>query len=311
MAVHSIEGLVDVIQAEVVGNKLIHHKFTPHVILHELGHAVAALEPTKCRPTPLTACNKLEGAGRDLLARCSHTDNGADAPALVAALKGSTHQVHIAHTLKRVVKSTISEINQHLLDGLVTVVLGVDEISGPEVACHLLLCGVDVDGKDAACPSLLGAHNHSQTHTADTEHGNVAAGLHPSSIECGAITGSDATAQQTHPIEGCLIVHLSNTDLCYHRVLAERGAPHEVEDRLPLAGETRSTVWHNTTALRHANFAAKVSLLAVAELAVVALGDIQRHNMVSNLHTCDTLTNTLDDPTPLMAKNAREHPLRI
>ena len=53
--------------------------------------------------SPATARHQLEGPGGNFLPRPRHANNAAFSPALVTALQGLTHDLHIANALKAVV----------------------------------------------------------------------------------------------------------------------------------------------------------------------------------------------------------------
>lgn len=52
------------------------------VVVNKSWNLGTALDTTKGRALPLAAGNELEGSSRDLLAGGSHTNDGANAPAL-------------------------------------------------------------------------------------------------------------------------------------------------------------------------------------------------------------------------------------
>jgi len=65
------------------------------------------------------------------------------------------------------------------------------------------------------------------------------------------------------------------------RVLAERGAAHEVEKRLSLAGKAGRAVGHHSLALGVPDLAAQIRLGRLAELALAALRNVQRNHVVT------------------------------
>jgi hypothetical protein len=101
----------------------------------------------------------------------------------------------------------------------------------------------------------------------------------------------------TNSGERSLLVDLSNGDLMNNSVLREGTASHEVEDLLTLASESAGTIAHKTLALGNTNNRAQVGLARLTELALTALRDVERDNVVARGNSSDTLANALDDAT--------------
>lgn len=80
---------------------------------------------------------------------------------------------------------------------------------------------------------------------------------------------------------------------------------------LTLAGESGSSVRHESLALRDANHGAQVGLAALAELALAALWNVQRHDVVSNGNASDALADALDDSRALVTQNDGENGLGV
>ncbi|MCY1437867.1 hypothetical protein D9M71_540450 [compost metagenome] len=78
-------------------------------------------------------------------------------------------------------------------------------------------------------------------------------------------------------------------------------------DRLAVVGEAGGAVRHQALALGGAHRAAQVGLAGGAELALAALGGIQRDHVVADLQGGDALAHRLDDAAALVAEDAREH----
>ena len=85
--VHGIKSLVDIVEAKVVGDKLVNLDLASEVVLNKTGQLRAALDTTKGRSAPDTASHQLEGTGLNLLASSSDTDNDGLTPSLVACLQ--------------------------------------------------------------------------------------------------------------------------------------------------------------------------------------------------------------------------------
>src|SRR6478735_3908779 len=90
----------------------------------------------------------------NLLTSGSNTDDNALTPTLVTSLEGSTHDTNVASAVEGVVTTTISHLNELVLDGLVTELGGVHEVSSTEFLTPCLLGGVDINNNDLA--SLTG-----------------------------------------------------------------------------------------------------------------------------------------------------------
>lgn len=83
---HGIKGLVDIIKAKVVGNKLIDLNLASQVVLDKAGQLGAALDTTESRSAPDTTGHQLEGSCGNLLSCSGNSNNDRLAPTLVAGL---------------------------------------------------------------------------------------------------------------------------------------------------------------------------------------------------------------------------------
>lgn len=84
------------------------------------------------------------------MASSGNTDNDGLTPTLVAGLEGSAHDTNIASAVKGVVTTTVGHLDKLVLDGLVTELGGVHEVSSTELLTPLLLGRVDVNNDDLA-----------------------------------------------------------------------------------------------------------------------------------------------------------------
>lgn len=75
----------------------------------------------------------------DLLARSGDTNNDALTPALVAGLEGGAHDADVASTVKGVVATSVSHLDELLNDGLVLEVVRVDKVGGAKLLGPFLL----------------------------------------------------------------------------------------------------------------------------------------------------------------------------
>ncbi len=106
-------------------------------------------------------------------------------------------------------------------------------------------------------------------------------------------------------------VDLGERDFGDDGVFAERRAAHIVIEGLAVVGEARGAVGHQALALRFANRDAQVGLAGQAELALAALGGVERNDVIARLDAGDALADLDDDARALMAENDRENALRI
>ncbi|MNE63235.1 hypothetical protein D3C80_1585750 [compost metagenome] len=82
-------------------------------------------------------------------------------------------------------------------------------------------------------------------------------------------------------------------------------------DRLALVGEPRGAVGHQPFALGGAYGLAQVGLAGGAELALAALGGVQRDHVIADGNRGHALTDGFDNGTAFMAKDRREDAFRV
>ena len=154
--VHQIEALVDVIEAEGVGNQIVDIDLPLHVPVDNLGHVGAAPGAAEGRTLPDPTGNQLEGAGRDLLAGTGNADDDRDTPALVTALQGLAHGVDPADAFEGVVGAALGEFDQ-VAHQVVAHLLGVDEVGHTKGFAHGLFRRIEIDPNDHVGADHLGA----------------------------------------------------------------------------------------------------------------------------------------------------------
>ncbi len=81
--------------------------------------------------------------------------------------------------------------------------------------------------------------------------------------------------------------------------------------RLALASKPRGPVGHHALALRRPDLAAQVGLGAGAELAVAALGYVERDHVVAGRDGRDAVADALDNPGALVPEDRREDALGV
>jgi len=84
-----------------------------------------------------------------------------------------------------------------------------------------------------------------------------------------------------------------------------------VEQLLSLAAETGGALGHDSSALGKSDLLAEIRLAALAELALVALGDVESDDMVASLEVGHALADALHDAGALMSQHHWEQALRI
>lgn len=308
---HVMESVVDLLQRQAVGDEVVDVKPPGVDIIDVRVKLGAGLDAAERRAGPLAARDKLEGTRGDLRAGGRDADDDGGAPALVGHLERGAHGVDVADGLERVVDAAISHVGDDLLQRLVGVVLGVEAVGGAELARKVELRRVGVDGDDARSLGLGGAEDSAETDGAEPEHGDGGAFLDLGGVDDAAHAGGDATAHEADLGSVGGRVDLDDGDLGSDNVLGEGGAAHEVGEILAVLGVADSAVGHLATALGDADLLAQVRLGRMAELAVVALGDVGRDNEVARYDGGDARADGLDDTRALVAENAREHALGV
>src|SRR5690606_26672088 len=159
---------------------------------------------------------------------------------------------------------------------------------------------------DAAGAGHLRADDRRQADAAEAEDGNRGTRFHLGGIEHRADAGGHATAQQADLVLRRFLWYLRHGDFRQHRVFGEGRGAHVVIDRLALVAEAGGAVRHQALALSGAHRAAEVGLAGGAELALAALGGIQRDHVVAHRYRGHALADRLDDAATLVAEDAGE-----
>ena len=190
----------------------------------------------------------------------------------MASLQGSAHDTDITSAVKGVVATTVSHLNQVLLDSLAGQLGGVNEVGGAELAGPGLLAVVDIDSNDLASLVLDSTLQNGKTNTADTEDSDVGALLNLGSDNGSAVSGGDTAAEQAGAVGGDLRSDSHHGDVGDNGVLGEGGGTHEVKEVLATGTEAGSAIGHDTLTLCSTDLTAEVGLAGLAELALAALG---------------------------------------
>merc|ERR1711939_67725 len=287
--VHSLKALVDLVEGAARGDVLVDLERPREPLVDDARQFAAALDTAESAALPLASGDKLERPCADLLASSCDADDGRDTPALVARLEGLSHDGDVARAVEGVVASAVGHLDELLHDALPGESLRVDKVGGAHLLGPLLLVWVGVNCDDLASLVCSSSREHGKTDTSDTEDGNVGALLDLGGLGSSTVSGGDATTQQACGVERSLLGDGDDGVLAHDGVLGEGRGSHEVVDILSLGRSDGS---------------AKVGLAALAELALFALGGVERDDMVSDLDIGDALTDAFDDTAALVSKNA-------
>lgn len=80
---------------------------------------------------------------------------------------------------------------------------------------------------------------------------------------------------------------------------------------LPFACESSGAVWQNPTSLGFADARTQIGLWAFTKFACLALGNVQRNDMITDSKILDILANAFDNASTFVAEYYRKHTLRI
>ena len=129
-----------------------------------------------------------------------------------------------------------------------------------------------VDAADPLGALQTAAGNSAQADHARAEDDARRAARDFRGVHRSAEPGREPAREQARAVELGLGVDLRKRDLRHHRVLRERGRPHEVPDRLAVAREPRRSVREIALVLLFANSHAQIGAVIAAVFALAALG---------------------------------------
>ena len=307
---HQVEGVVYAVQLHGVRDHPVHLDLTRQVLIHHARQVAAPPHAAECGAAPHAAGYELKRAGCDFLAGAGHADDGAFAPALVAALKRCTHQLHVTHTFKRVIDAAIGEIHNDFLYRR-AVIPGVNQVGGAQLAGHLELGRIDVDADDAFGARHHRSLDHAEADTAQSEDRDARTGPYFGRVEHCADTGGDAAAQQANLVQRGGRVDFGQCDLGQNGVFRERRSAHVMKHRLAATGKTAAAVRHEPLALGLAYGLTEIGQAGFAEFAFAALRGVERNNVVAGFHAAYPRTDLFHDPAALVAEYGRKCALRV
>lgn len=157
----------------------------------------------------------------DFLASSGDTDDNTLTPTLVAGLQRSTHDTNATRAVEGVVATTISHLNELILDRLAIELRRVDEVSAAEFLTPLLLRIIDIDDNDLASALLDSTLDDRETNAAGSEDSNIGALLDLGSHDSSTVTGRDTAAEQTRAVHRRLVGDGDNGDIGDDSVLRE------------------------------------------------------------------------------------------
>lgn len=270
---HDLESLIDLTESKSMSNELIDFELPGQIVLNKGRQLRSAFDSAEGRSSPHTASDKLEWSGLNLLSSSRNTDDYTLAPSFMTRFQCSSHDADIAGTVEGIVTSTISDVDEVFLDGLVN--FGrIDEICCTEFLGPGFLTVVGVYGNDSLGTVSDTALDDAETNTSGTENGADSALFD----FCGPCRGTEASrdpaAQETGFVERSYWIDCDDWDVRHDctlnqrkraitSILGECRCPHVVKDVLASSTETGCAVRHHAFTLRSADFAAQICLAAL------------------------------------------------
>lgn len=303
--VHELERVIDVGDWHTVRDKLVDHELALDVALDEAGQ-VARLVAAKGAAGPGAAGDEHERLGANLLTSGSDANDDTLAPALVRALERLAHGDNGADALERKVGAAVGLLDEHVDNGAIGKVEGIDALGAAELGGKVKLARIGVDADDALGASGTAALGNGGTDRTETPDGTNRARLHFGRIEGGAKASGDAAAEETTRVEFDIGTNDSAGNLGQDSVLGEGRATHEVKESLALAREARSAVGHEAFALVDTKLLAKIRFAAETKLAFLALWHIAHDDVVADLDTRHLFANRFHHTASFVPQNRRE-----
>lgn len=308
---HIMKTFIDFRKLASVGHVLVDFEFVVEIVFNETRKLSASLDATERGTPPDATGYQLERPSADLLSGCCNTDDGGDAPTLVACLEGCPHHFHIASRVKGEIETAVCNLDEVILDALAPRQgHWVDEVGRAHLFCPFFFLRIHVYGDYTRCANHRCSGNNSETDSTTPEDGNTRA-LDSWLFGNSTPGGSDTAAKQADLIQGCGFIDGDDRDVGNDCVLRERRSSHEMVDGLSPAGEAGGPVGHQTLSLCGTDFSTEIGLAALAELAFTAFRRIQGNDVVARGNICDTFADGLDDTAPFVTKDHREDTLGI
>src|SRR5437867_3520257 len=176
---------------------------------------------------------------------------------------------------------------------------------------HAELLRVRVDADDATGAGHDRALDHREADAAEPEDGDRRAGMDPGGVQHSADAGRDAAAEEAHLVERRVGADLRERDLGDDGPFGEGRGPHVMMQHAPTVREPARAVGHETLPLGGEQRAAQVRPARKAELALAALGDVERDHVVAGPKAHHTGPDLLDDAATLVAEHGGEEAARV
>src|SRR5476649_1518686 len=306
---NQIETFIDAFERQRVRDQIVDIDLAFHVPVHDLRHIGTSARTAERRALPFTARDQLERARADLFARRCHADDERLTPALVRAFQRLAHHLRVADTFERIVRAAIGELND-VVDHIRHFVR-VDEMRHAELLRELYAARVDIDAYDLVGPDHLRALDHVQANATQPEHHHVRTGLDLRRIHDRTYARRHATTDVANLVEGRIFTDLRHGDFRHDDVVRKRRCTHVMEQRLAADREARRGIRHQAAALCRADGLAQISLARQAELALAALGRIERNDVIALPQRTHARADIDHNTRAFMPKNGREDAFRI
>ncbi len=293
-----------------MGNQVVDVDLAVHVPVDDFRNVRAPACPAEGRAAPRPAGDQLERPGRNFLTGTGDADDDAFAPTLVTAFQCLTHNGGVADALERIIGPATGQLDQ-MVDQIVAMVLGIDEVGHAELAGQLLARRVQVDADDHIRTDQLGALQHVQPDTAQPEHDHVRSRLHLGRVDDGADARGHAAADVADLIEGGVFANLGERDFRHHGEVGKGRGAHVVEHVLAVQLEPRGAVGHHALALGRADRLAQVGFGVQAVFALPAFGRVQGDDVVALLQGRDAGADLDHHAGTLVAQDGGKDAFRI
>ena len=240
----------------------------------------------------------------DLLARTRNANDHRLPPTLVSAPQCLAHQLHVAHTLERVVDPPVGHLDDVVRD--VTGFGRVHAVGRTELPGELELLWIGVHSDDPLRTGEHSALDRREPDAAETEDRDARTRLDFRRMQHGADSGRDPTAQKAHLVQRCILANLCQRNLGHHGVLGEGRGAHVVVEHLSAVGKPTGAVGHQTPPLSLADLPAEIGLARQTELALPTLGDVERDHVVPHREPAHTRPHFFDHTTTLVTEHCGE-----
>src|SRR5580658_6038717 len=313
---HQVEGLVDVVERQGVGDHGIDFDLSLHIPIDDFRHVRTAARAAEGGAAPHSPGDQLKRPCRDFLTSAGNADNNALAPTAVAALQRRAHQIDVADAFERVIGAAdligaafghVDEMRHEITAD----VFRIDEMRHAEAFAPGLLRWIGVYADNHVGADEAQTLDHIEPNAAEAEDNALRARLDLGGVDDGADAGSDAAADVADLIERSVLADFRYRDFVQHGVIRECRTAHVVVDFLAPDGEARRAVRHDALALGGADGGAEIGFARQAGRASAALRRIERDDMVALADRCHTGTDIDDNACALVAKHRREKAFRI